>query len=179
MILCQSWVFWPHGRYLVLFFRVVFYFIYLLVLPAYIYVYHLCAYGGILVTFQFCKSTMTKTNLEKKDFIWGLPFQRLSLSLWLSWREAWEQAGKHGAEVVAENSHFDPQGGGRESWLAMPWVFETSKPPQWHASSNKATFSKSFSNSSTNWRPLIQSYELMWTFLIQTTTFHFLALICF
>jgi hypothetical protein len=83
---------------------------------------------------------------------------------------------KHGSvqeDVVLEEeprvAHLDQQE--MNVTLGMAWASETSKPaPQWHTSSNKATYSNkvTFLNGATPYGP-------MGDILIQTTTFYFLA----
>lgn len=82
----------------------------------------------------------------------------------------WQQAaGRHGAEKVAENLHFDLQVLGWEGRketeiLVIARVFETSK-----LTSGDTLLTKPHFPNSSNWGPSSQTYKPMVAILIHTT----------
>lgn len=60
---------------------------------------------SVIVSVTFCavKRHHDKGVLQKKAFQQGSCLQLQRLSPWLSWQGIWQQAGRHGAEAVAES----------------------------------------------------------------------------
>ena len=66
---------------------------------------------------------MTRDTYKKKAFLKGLWFQR-DRALDCFCKGAWQQAGRHGAGVVAENLHFlrHDHKAERDTWNGMDFL---------------------------------------------------------
>lgn len=89
--------------------------------------------------FTCCGDTMTKATFRRKSLLVFTVSEFQRVNPWSSWWLAWQQAGRHGSETVAESLQPNPQTGGKTVYWTWFGLFETSNPtPKWLTSSNKA-----------------------------------------